>query len=937
LPLSNSSLTEKINLQHLIELREKFDKADLDHGGALELDEFVDAFGEVLGVGMSRKQLVQLFMRIDANSDGSIDWEEFMNYILLENESLSSMRAEHCEYVNPKVTDPISQRGPLHGDMITKLILYPPSQSSEHSRYLTSSRDGSVKVWNAQTNSLMTTILMGEKKHWVTSMEVLRRSERLAVGLSDRSIVFCDLMRPTDPSSKCIPVSRISDLQGVPTSMDYIEDRGRELLGVGDDKGHVSLYKFGEDWHICNIRMDCHKQEIERIQSDQLNVYETKRKKFVTKELRELPVMTHMKMNVDITERLIHSGWINKLQYISDLDGILTCSSDSTIKLIDLERVEERKVHKYHHKSVLAFAWCRDFKFIASCGEERNVVVWNPFSKNAAVNFLHGHNAAIVDIALNEEKSQLISLGVDKVIKIWDIRNYRCIQTIVDKTSYHPDNTLTSVHYDSRVCAILLTSRKINVWPFKAQEDMQTSHDSAVSAARFNRNFNSIISVDDESNVYVWDIEDGKLMFKYPDAHGKNRITAMTFDASMRRLITGGHDGSIKMWNFSNGHCLRDFLYDCEPKEISAITFVPDAKMSNVVTVGWDRNIYIWPDENEQVVYPAKILPKPGHTGHSDDIICVLYCSREKVLVTGAHNGEIIVWLYETGFEKAFLHEVDPTCLPAANAAQEGKSVESLHYFSPQEALISVCANGVVRFWDLQNVSLLLATRVKHLHKDCLSASALSPDCHYLATGDESGNLKLTDISAFDKRRPSEASLSEVFFLNIHSAIINCIDIFQPDEHPFPLIATCSFDRNVKLLTLDGRILGYFGQGRKWDLSADLSTLPVGPPPEHPTVYVGRRSRHHRMPDEENSDEEALSPLSPEEEHKHRFEEESDRRYDILKAARGGKFEYHPPNSFSELDTTGYTLEGVQDSAPKVLTHRTGLDLDDFKKKFGVK
>ena len=924
-------------MQHLIELREKFDRADQDHGGALELDEFVDAFGEVLGVGLSRKQLVQLFMRIDANSDGSIDWEEFMNYILLENESLSSMRAEHCEYVNPKIPDPITHRGPLHGDMITKLIMCPASVSSEHARYVTSSRDGTVKVWNAQTNTLMTTVVIGEKKNWVTTMEILRKSERLAAGLSDRSIIFCDMLRPNDPSSKCIPISRINDLPGVPLSMDYVVERGREMLAVGDDKGRLAVYKFGEDWHICNIRMDCHREDIERRQSDQLDVYETKRKKFVAKEVHELHVMTHMKLNVDITERAVHKGWINKLKYISDLDGVLTCSSDSTLKLIDLERVEERKVHRYHHKSVLSFAWCRDFKFIASCGEERNIIVWNPFSKNAAVNFLHGHNAGIVDVTLNEEKCQLISLGVDKVVKIWDVRNYRCIQTIVDKTSYHPDNNLTSIHYDPHVYGLLLTSRKINIWPFKAQEDMQTSHDSAVSSAKFNRNFNSVISVDDESNVYVWDIEDGKLIFKYPDAHGKNRITAMAFDASMRRLITGGHDGSIKMWNFSNGHCLRDFLYDCEPKEISAIAYVPDAKMSNVITVGWDRNIYVWPDENEQVVYPAKVLPKPGHTGHRDDIICVLYCPKEKVLVTGAHNGEIIVWQYETGFEKAFLHEVDPTCLPAVNAAQEGKSVESLHYLNPQETLVSVCAGGVVRFWDLMSVTLLLATRVKHLHKDCVSASALSPDCRYLATGDESGNLKLTDVSLFDKRYPREDTLVEVFFINAHSAIINCIDIFQPDEHPFPLIATCSFDRNVKLVTMDGRILGYFGQGRKWDLNGDLSVLSVGPPPVHPTVFVGHRSRHHRMPDEERSSEEEVeSPMSPEEDQDNEFDDELDRRYDVLKAAMAGKFEYQAPSSFSGLDTSS-TLDAVQDSAGRVLSQRTGLNIDDFKRRFGIK
>jgi len=34
-------------------------------------------------------------------------------------------------------------------------------------------------------------------------------------------------------------------------------------------------------------------------------------------------------------------------------------------------------------------------------------------------------------------------------------------------------------------------------------------------------------------------------------------ITAMSFDHTYRRLITGGRDGSVKIWNFHNGDCLR--------------------------------------------------------------------------------------------------------------------------------------------------------------------------------------------------------------------------------------------------------------------------------------------------------------------------------------------------------------------------------------------
>ena len=38
-------------------------------------------------------------MRIDADSNGTVEWNEFMNYMLLENETLQSMKKDTFAYV----------------------------------------------------------------------------------------------------------------------------------------------------------------------------------------------------------------------------------------------------------------------------------------------------------------------------------------------------------------------------------------------------------------------------------------------------------------------------------------------------------------------------------------------------------------------------------------------------------------------------------------------------------------------------------------------------------------------------------------------------------------------------------------------------------------------------------------------------------------------
>ena len=55
----------------------------------------------------------------------------------------------------------------------------------------------------------------------------------------------------------------------------------------------------------------------------------------------------------------------------------------------------------------------------------------------------------------------------------------------------------------------------------------------------------------------MWDIETGHQLFEFNQAHGDTAVTAMTFDSTERRLITGGRDGRLRIWNYNNGHCIR--------------------------------------------------------------------------------------------------------------------------------------------------------------------------------------------------------------------------------------------------------------------------------------------------------------------------------------------------------------------------------------------
>lgn len=75
------------------------------------------------------------------------------------------------------------------------------------------------------------------------------------------------------------------------------------------------------------------------------------------------------------------------------------------------------------------------------------------------------------------------------------------------------------------------------------------------------------------------------------------------------------------MWNFSNGQMLTDLqMGDLigngqSVTEITAVTcaFDPDLeaeKTAHIIAVGWNKNIFIWADEKDEVVDCSKVLPR---------------------------------------------------------------------------------------------------------------------------------------------------------------------------------------------------------------------------------------------------------------------------------------------------------------------------------------
>ncbi|BFI40394.1 hypothetical protein MPTK2_7g09070 [Marchantia polymorpha subsp. ruderalis] len=633
--LRNSTQGRKDGLskQILLDLQSRFIAVEDTSQGLLDKDGFIKACMSIKGFAekMSKKQIADLFMKIDANSIGVIGFDDFTSYILVQQLSQEAEPAsEHttfikvntfgskkfgrCDFEDSESEDsgndddrierdseePISFKADVGGkrgnidkiaraaNIIEKTLLLGPLDT-----YVTATQRGLLKLWSANTLKPLRAVLNGNGA-WITDMVVMAH-QPLAVFSLDRSITFYDTGRLSFDV-----LGRIENLVNAPMCATWLRVAESDKLLYGDDRGIVHTYTFTDEWGG---------------DSD---------KGFGIADKVLPPGMTE---NIPW---VLHSDWVTRIRYMAHSNSLLTASMDGNLLMLDFEKRIPKWTAKEHAHGIYGCEYCRSYNFIVTCGLERYINIWNPFTAKL-MGVLHGHEASVLDVVVNETDNQIVSIAADSVIKVWDMRSSRCLQTIIEKTELPTRN---NIMYDNQRQVLLCGGATLEMWHKRKAREARTSK---LCGCLYNSLFRQVVVGEVDSLIMVWSIDTGEDVFTFSDALRGTKLSAMAFDQSQRRLLLAGQDGSLRMWNFNNGECLKEF-HGFGQDEINAACCLVETKNMFVIAVGWNNKVCMWHDGTRARENVIKRMQ-----GHSDDVVCVTNLPPSNI-ATGGCDGKIIIW-----------------------------------------------------------------------------------------------------------------------------------------------------------------------------------------------------------------------------------------------------------------------------------------------------
>lgn len=101
-----------------------------------------------------------------------------------------------------------------------------------------------------------------------------------------------------------------------------------------------------------------------------------------------------------------------------------------------------------------------------------------------------GHTSSVIQLAIDEKSNNVISLSLDRSVKVWDLRNHKCLQTIeADDWPKHVDAHASCMTYDKIRRRLVTCSHRMIVWPHKLISQDKSGHQCVTHSFHSDKKF----------------------------------------------------------------------------------------------------------------------------------------------------------------------------------------------------------------------------------------------------------------------------------------------------------------------------------------------------------------------------------------------------------------------------------------------------------------
>ena len=276
---------------------------------------------------------------------------------------------------------------------------------------------------------------------------------------------------------------------------------------------------------------------------------------------------------------------------------VATSSGDKTVVVRDVSVPKSERIFETRASGVYATAFSPDGKWFAAGSKDNTVRLWEAATGRELLN-LAGNIGFITSVAFSADSRTVAASGLSGGIKLWEVMTGRELP----KLAGHAE-TVNSIAFNATgVLASASNDKTIKLW------------DTTAGAGGAGRELRTLTGHAGE-------------------------VHSLTFSSDGARIISGGSDGEIKIWNVADGQATQTL--SGHTALVSSLAFSPDGKM--LASSSYDKTTRIWDATGGQAIRTLN---------GADGFTSVSFSKNGGTLLAGNLRGEIKFWEAATGQEK---------------------------------------------------------------------------------------------------------------------------------------------------------------------------------------------------------------------------------------------------------------------------------------------
>lgn len=353
-----------------------------------------------------------------------------------------------------------------------------------------------------------------------------------------------------------------------------------------------------------------------------------------------------------------HEGKVNRLNFSSDSQNLISASADGTAKLwrLDGRLLADLTGHKTPVSDV---TYSPDGQMIVSAGQDSNVILWD--FKGKLLKVIPAHQGTIRSSKFSADGTQVISASDDGTIKIWNTDG-----NLIHLFPREHDGPVYSVDLNTQGYVVSGGADKtVRLWNLQGQQIRYFVMKNKVWSVRFSPDGQLIVAGDETGLVRLYSVADQSLQRTI--AEHESQIRSVRFNPDGKSIAVAYEDGKIQIHDL-NGQLLQTLPPEdsnANQESINSINFNHDGTL--IASALSNGNVQVWDTQKKAVIQTFE-LEGLGLTS-------VSFSPDDKLVAAGNRSGSIALWNMQ-GKQLTLLEE-HQQAIHSLNFSPDGKTLLS--------------------------------------------------------------------------------------------------------------------------------------------------------------------------------------------------------------------------------------------------------------------